>query len=128
MTADQVVPYLGLRWEAGARGPDAFDCWGLLLAVRAAHFGGGVPDTAFGDAARELYTEKMRSGSWEVVPTPTHGDGVLMREGDQPHVGIYLDIDGGGILHCEQGRGVVFTDLRSLRVMGYVPKWYRIHG
>jgi len=128
MTADQVIPYLGRPWAAGARGPAAYDCWGLLKAVREAHFGGGIPDTVLGDPARDLYAEKMRSGAWEIVATPAHGDGVLMREGDQPHVGIYLDLDGGGILHCEEGRGVVFDDLRSLRLMGYVPKYYRIHG
>lgn len=33
-----VLPYIGLPYEKGARGPDAWDCWGLLLKVHAEQF------------------------------------------------------------------------------------------
>lgn len=129
MTAQEVNRYIGLPWVYGARGPMEYDCWGLLKAVRDAHFGGGIPDTPLGDAARDLYSEKLRSRDWEIVDTPSHGDGVLLREGDEPHVGVYLDLDGGGVLHAQDGTGVVFTSIRDLRLIGYsYPKFYRIHA
>lgn len=129
MTPDQANAYIGCSWVMGGRGPDAFDCWGLLKEIRDIHFGGGIPEVAFGDAARDLYGTKMRSGDWELVAAPKHGDGVLLRDGDDPHVGIYLDFDGGGVLHAQEGSGVVFTGMRELRFLGYShAKFYRIHA
>lgn len=129
MTADDANRYIGLAWELGARGPLAYDCWGLLLHCRAQYFGGGIPDVAFGDAARQMYAHKMRSGEWEIVPMPEHGDGVLLRDGNDPHVGVYLDLDGGGVLHAMEGHGVVFSAMRDLNFLGYArPTFYRIHA
>lgn len=39
MTAPWVEQYLGLAYEDGARGPDRFDCWGLVREARHAHCG-----------------------------------------------------------------------------------------
>jgi len=129
MTPQQADQYINLPWQAGAKGPDAYDCWGLLQEVRNRYFGVSVPDVRFGDAARDLYEQKLRNGDWEIVPIPAHGDGVLLRDGNHPHVGVYLDIDGGGILHALEGVGVTFTRLSQLRMMGFSnPKFYRIHG
>lgn len=129
MTPADVNRYIGLAWESGARGPQAFDCWGLLMDVRERYFGGGIPETPFGEATLQMYEDKMRSGQWEIVSAPSHGDGVLLREESQPHVGIYLDFDGGGILHALRGAGVIYTELRELRLLGFAnPKYYRIHG
>ena len=36
--------YIGRSWYAGERGPDAFDCWGLLLAIQRDHFGRDLPE------------------------------------------------------------------------------------
>ncbi|MEI2416223.1 NlpC/P60 family protein [Orrella sp. JC864] len=129
MTADDANRYIGLPWRFGARGPDAYDCWGLLHECRARHFGGGVPDTVLGQAAKRLYSRKLKSGEWEVVDLPAHGDGVLLRAGNDPHVGIYLDLDGGGVLHALEGCGVVFTPMRGLVSLGYSnPKFHRFHA
>ncbi len=62
MTSDDVNRYIGLAWQFGARGPGAYDCWGLLRECREHYFGGGIPDTVFGEQARALYAEKMRTG------------------------------------------------------------------
>jgi len=127
MTADDVNRYIGLPWKLGARGPDAYDCWGLLQHCRAVYFTGGIPDVEFGDPARAMYADKMRSGQWQIVPVPEHGDGVLLRDGNDPHVGLHLNLDGGGVLHALEGRGVVFTTLSSLKPLGFGrPTFYRI--
>jgi len=36
--------FIGRPWHAGARGPDAFDCWGLFLAIQREHFGRDLPE------------------------------------------------------------------------------------
>ncbi|MBW4789115.1 C40 family peptidase [Alcaligenes faecalis subsp. faecalis] len=129
MTADDANQYIGLPWRLGARGPSEYDCRGLLVHCRSTYFGGGIPDFELGDAARDLYAHKMRSGEWQIVAIPEHGDGVLLRDGNDPHVGIYLDLDGGGVLHALEGKGVVFTALRDLNFLGFArPTFYRIHA
>lgn len=129
MTPQQAGHYIGTPWVLGAEGPEAYDCWGLLRHVEREYFNVDMPQiTSFEmvDAA-SMFQEKVESGAWVQNAFPQHGDGALLREGNEPHVGIYLDIDGGGILQSIRGVGVVFTPLRNLRTMGYSRvKYYRL--
>ncbi|MFM0326078.1 NlpC/P60 family protein [Caballeronia glebae] len=129
MKPSDINRYVGLAWRAGARGPDAFDCWGLLRHVQGKHFGIALPDIpAFGEVARDMHEERMSSHAWEIAPEPAHGMGVLMRGGDDPHVGVWLDCDGGGVLHAMERVGVVWTPRQSLRLLGLSRlKYYRFH-
>ncbi|WP_081080567.1 NlpC/P60 family protein [Burkholderia cepacia] len=126
MTADEINRYVGRPWVAGARGPDAFDCWGLLSWVQREHFGVVLPERSLDpDAMRDRYREYVEAGRWRIAPRPVHGCGVLLRGGDQPHVGVYLKNDGGGVLHASEGVGVVFTLKRYLAEAGYArATWY----
>ena len=127
MTATEVNGYIGLPWVEGGRGPDSFDCWGLLSWVQARYFGRVLPELpCMPDATRDLYKTQMESGAWSIIDRPIHGCGVLLRGGDRPHVGVYLDLDGGGVLHAQEGAGVVFTAKQQLRMVGYGrASWYR---
>ena len=101
--------YVGLPWVAYARGPEAFDCWGLVLDVLSKHFDIELPQYlgVFTDDAVGM-THAMKSGL-ELnlafpVTEPVHGCIAccyLLINGESllRHVGIYLDIDGGGILN-----------------------------
>lgn len=45
---------------------------------------------------------------------------VILTQNKYPcHVGIYADIDGGGVLHNMQGVGVVFQKLPELKMNGW---------
>lgn len=126
MTADEANCYIDLPWVSGGRGPDNFDCWGLLLWVQRKHFGIHLPEREGSpDEMRALYREELQAGRWLITPRPLHGCGVLLRAGDRPHVGVYLQHDGGGVLHATEGVGVIFTPRQFLRPMGY-PRvtWY----
>lgn len=127
MNAIEANAYIGRPWIDGARGPDAFDCWGLLRWIEDKHFGLMLPDLpALPDETRNLYREQIETGAWTVIDQPVHGSGALLRGGDRPHVGVFLDIDGGGVLHAQEGVGVMFTAKQQLRMMGYPrASWYR---
>lgn len=129
MTPGDINRYIGLSWAAGARGPDAFDCWGLLREVQARQFGKSIPDMPeFGAVARDMYDERMNSREWVIVDKPFHGAGVLMRGGDDPHVGIWLDLEGGGVLHSMERVGVIWSPRATLRMLGFSRlKFYRFH-
>jgi hypothetical protein len=75
-----------------------------------------------------MYQERMTSHAWEIICAPEHGAGVLMRGGDDPHVGIWLECDGGGVLHAMERVGVIWTPRQTLRLIGFSRlKYYRFH-
>ncbi|SDV49829.1 NlpC/P60 family protein [Chitinasiproducens palmae] len=120
MNASDAAQYIGKRWEAGARGPDAWDCWGLLLHVQREHFGLALPELPGTEMqTRAVYQGKLVTGEWELIDRPEHGAGALLRGGREPHVGVWLAIEGGGVLHALEGFGVIWTPGRDLRRLGY---------
>jgi cell wall-associated NlpC family hydrolase len=128
MTFSEANRYIGLPWVDGGKGPDCFDCWGLLRWVQLHHFGVSLPDLPMlPDVRRDLYREQMDSGKWQIIERPVHGCGVLLRGGDRPHVGVYLCLDAGGVLHAQEGAGVIFTERANLKKVGYPrASWYSL--
>jgi cell wall-associated NlpC family hydrolase len=123
--------YIGLPWANGAQGPDAFDCWALVRHVQREHYGRELPiigvdadDLAAVGAAFAGHPERAR---WQRVDAPQDGDCVLTHRGAQlDHVGVYLDLDGGRVLHAVRGSGVVCTALPVLQRLGWHPvEFYR---
>lgn len=116
--------YLGRPWVNGAQGPDAFDCWSFFRHIQSTHFGIDVPIYAidannFRAVAETILAADERS-AWISVPLPTEGCAVLMAHAKYPsHVGVWLDVDGGGVLHCVRGEGVVFSSISSLKTCGW---------
>lgn len=127
MNAIDVNRYIGLPWVSGGSGPAAFDCWGLLSWVQLHHFGICLPSLpSEADDRRRLYQAQIDTRAWQIEPAPFHGCGVLLRGGDRPHVGVYLQLDAGGVLHAQDGIGVVFTERANLKRVGYPrASWYR---
>lgn len=112
--------YLGRPWVRGARGPEAFDCWGLVRAVQAEIYGRVCPDVDIDGldvaAVARAFQHHPERARWRAVEDAAEGDCVLMAHARYPsHVGVWLDVDGGGVLHCLRHAGVVFSSLQSLR-------------
>lgn len=131
MSSDDITNYiLNYRYGENACGENGlFNCWGLLRDIQMRFFGIDLPMTSLGDPLADLYSNKMKSGLWQIVDEPFHGCGVLMRAGSDPHCGVWLDFDGGGVLHCERGNGVLWQNNQSLRMSGYGNlKFYRFHN
>jgi len=120
MTPAEIRAYVGKPYQLGADGPDAYDCRGLVCQVLREHFGREVPALPVGPQLGDVWASNMASGTWETVQTPAHGDAVVLRGGADPHVGIYLNSAGPGVLHASEGaRQVVWTPVDRLRMLGF---------
>lgn len=119
-----VSSVIGIPYQVGAMGPDKYDCWGLVRFIEKELFDRELqiivpPD---GKNPRELVKfikEHTEHQNWEKIENPIHGCIVEMSNSNHPHhIGVYLDIDGGGILHCCVA-GVAFDSLFNLKSAGW---------
>ena len=114
----------GIRWHARPDGARRHHCWSFVRLLLARHYGIVVPE-AFVNAADAAAVNAAFAGSgikagFMPVPAPQDGDVVLMSgNGRATHCGLYLDVDGGRVLHCERGVGVTIDSLASLAVNGW---------
>ena len=125
MSYDWINDYIGIPYECNARGPNAYDCFGLCVAVYKNQLGVDVPDWKVDDTAAKTamraitgaVAEEMESGRAEQVTEPQDFDiVVLVRHGLAHHVGIYI---AGGVLHTRQGgSGAVFEPVTNFEQAG----------
>lgn len=129
--ADTLCAFLGKPWLANARGPEAFDCWHLAVAVQAALYSRRLPDIAVPvDPSWAWMIESIRDhperASWqETRPSPvglvtaTDGAVVLMARRDRPaHIGVWLAPE-RVIIHADPRFGVVCDSPLDLRTKGW---------
>lgn len=96
-------------------------------------FGIEVPEYAidandFKKTATEFANSTERA-AWLPAIVPSLGCAVLMAHCKFPsHVGVWLDADGGGVLHCVRGEGVVFSTLAHLKNSGWGRVEYYQHA
>jgi len=111
-----------LPWQAGAQGPDAYDCMGFFRMIQGRHFGIQVPaiiapDYEDPNALAALFKTHEERGRWARIAKPAHGCAVLVHS--PMHIGTWLAVDGGGVLHCVRGAGVIFTRDSAWTVSGF---------
>ena len=127
----EFVKYIGIPWEPGAQGPDSYDCMAFFKFIQKEHFGICVPqiiapDYNDGEALADMFSTDPERKKWVKVPKPFHGCGTLVHR--PLHIGVWLNIDGGGVLHCSRGIGVIFTQDSSWHMSGYGRKEYFRHA
>ena len=119
---------IGRPWLRGAAGPDAFDCWGLVRHCYATRWGVALPPiepaTYSAHGTTRAVIAEQRAGRFAPAEgAPREGDVVLMSQARRPHhVGLWLEVDGGGVLHSVEGAGVGWQRLPDLKAAG----WHRI--
>lgn len=116
------------HWAAHYIG-EAYDrqenhCWSFCRRVWHDRFGFDVPavpdDIGALRAVAQAFRDHDERRLWTAVEVPAEGDAVLMAHSRYPtHVGIWVDADGGGVLHCQEGCGVVFSSRASLAKNGW---------
>lgn len=121
MTPAQVNAYCGKPYKLGAMGPNEFDCRGLMVHIERTYYAHNLPNLPDGEAMRSMYAKRLESGIWQLVDTPKDGDGAILRGGDMPHVGVYLELTPTekGVIHSLEGVGVIFTHKHRLRTLGF---------
>lgn len=122
--------YIGIPWKAGAQGPDAFDCMAFFRHVQKHEFGLDIPAIIAPDyedhyAIADLFNTHPERQKWPRIPKPVHGCAVIIHR--PLHVGTWLDVDGGGVLHCARGCGVIFTHDSSWALSGFGRREYFKH-
>ena len=134
MSGHWAQQYLGRPWAPGAAGPDRFDCWGLFRHVQRTHYGRDLPEILVDPlsvlSCVRAIDDQQHSGLWQEVEHPQDGDAVVMAQGRIPtHIGIWIDVDGGRVLHAQQGAGVIASSPQALTSMGWTHRrYYRYAG
>lgn len=104
--------------------PAGLHCWQLVRACQEAVFGRALPPVLVAPERRRELVGMMQLRhaypGWGEVPEPAHGAVVFMtRHGHDLsraacHAGVWLDLDGGGVLHTDDPHGVVFDAIPVL--------------
>lgn len=115
---------VGLPWRKDAAGPDAFDCWGLAHVCQREVFGRELPLAAHDPADIMAVLKRIAAGDasvdWREVKQPRHGDVVTLRSASHPrHIGVWLALDQGKLLHAVENGGVMFQPRTALELLGW---------
>ncbi|OFE11374.1 hypothetical protein PHACT_12515 [Pseudohongiella acticola] len=124
MKYSYIRDYMGARFRHDAYGEDGcFDCYGLVWHIAKHH--GGIELPRFDDYAGQLarinaaIDGAVLSSDWREVSAPQDFDAVVMRRaGEAYHVGCWLGVDDGKVLHATP-QGVLCNDLAGLRRMNF---------
>lgn len=115
--------YIGRPWVSGGAGPEAYDCYGLVRAVYRDRLGIDVPLVDYDALSLMSCAHAFRHvdyGRYDRVESPRELDVVQMSQAVRPHhVGLWLEIDGGGVLASVEPFGVVFQNRAALRLAGW---------
>lgn len=123
-----VCGLVGKPFQWNARGPDAYDCWGLVITARQA-VGLDTPNAwsewllseseagVNGKESCMLMEAQIERPVWLRVDNPTPGDIVVMSTHKLiHHVGLYTPF---GVLNTTRQMGVTVDTLFRLRDLGY---------
>ena len=122
--------FFGRPYVDGARGPEAFDCWGLALAVRAEL---GLPElpadplAVRGNGPAIAGQFRQVTGQLESTERPEPGSLAAVFKGPLfVHVGVVVAADGRlWALETNPGTGVVMRTLADFQAAYYKVIYYR---
>lgn len=121
---------IGRPYKVGAQGPEVFDCWSLTRHVQRHLYGRELPafqapDDAGLQAIAGFIAGHPERRRWRPVPCAIDGALVSMfRMGIGHHIGTFLDLDGGLVLHALPACGVTVDE--PFRLMAPPDCWTRL--
>jgi cell wall-associated NlpC family hydrolase len=143
MTASWVDGYLRTPYVLGGDGIEGCDCWGLFRLIQSNQFGREIPalpdidgfdisidPTLKGSLTNMKVVGQERRTHWAEVLEPMEGDAVMMSHSRYPsHVGVWVELRGGAVLHCTQGAGVTLQRPLDLAANYFsIKRYYRYVG
>lgn len=116
--------YVGKAHQHGGRGPEVFDCWGLLKWIYMHRYGIALPDLPGISSKQAIAISKQINKSveeeWFPVEKPFDGCAVALAQvRSYHHVGIWIDADGGKVLHCYDDQRVIVDTVKQLQLKGF---------
>ena len=118
--------YIGRAWR-----PD-YHCWSLVQAVYDERLQQRLPDMQYDAhslfaAIRAFGTQQGEYAQWQPVTEPQELDAVVMAVANRPrHIGLWVALGDGYILHNIEQRGVVLSALDELKLLNFkVYAYYR---
>lgn len=125
--------YVGIPWEQGGTGPHAYNCWNFVRHIQRTHFGRDLPRVEVKEDRPIGFVRQLKRHSerrhWIEVQHPLEGDCVEMGAGKSvTHIGVWVDENGGGILHCVAWMGVVFSSRFVMRADWPILRFWRWQG
>lgn len=125
---------IGLPYAvAGCDPGEGFNCWSFVRYVQYRFYGRTLPEIPnsehYADIVRTFRDHPERE-RWDITGQPHDGDLVLLSRRNHPcHIGIFLNVDGGGILHCASQVGVEFAKLSAVAFGGWhINGFFRFNG
>lgn len=121
--------YLGIPWQAGEH-----ECGDFFRRVQRERFGRPIEpyevDALDIRACMRRLSDHPDNARWVLVDAPAEGDAVKLGYGKHAsHIGVWVEADGGGVLHCPEGFASVFEPLDKLRLCGWqLIEFYRYAG
>lgn len=125
--------FVGLPYREGARGPDAYDCYGLVAAVLKAARGVELPDWYQGGPGAQAASRAISaalegevSGGRSVrVECPADYDVAIVGSRLRPHhVGVVIE---GGVLHASKPFGSTWHPIDRFARLYPHTEFYRWH-
>lgn len=122
--------YLTCEYEDGARGPDKFDCWGLVRHVLHSHLGGRLMPSwgHVRNTMPRLFTRAYKAEAADMVECgPCVGAiAAVFRGALMIHVGIVIEVEGRlRVLEINESTGVRMKLVKDFESPYYKVKYYR---
>lgn len=115
---------LGREYE-----PKGLHCWELVRQYQQVVMKRDLPIILVAPERRAELVGMMELrktyADWVEVPEPVHGAVVFMTKNGHEvsraacHAGVWLDLDNGGILHTDEGHGVVFETMLQIKLRNW---------
>ena len=137
MTITDIMHYMAAPYTTGGGSiEEGFDCWTLLKDIYKHQLNVEIPDLPHINindvySLRENITnEKAIRSDWLLLDSPVNLCAVAMSKFNRcvHHVGVFIDIDGGKVLHTSPGIGVSFVKLNIIKKDFKTVKYYGLRN
>lgn len=123
--------YIGKPWAPDGFGPEVFSCWGLIRWIYRERYDIDLPEfpiiTDPFEIARAM-RHQQNIGDWFPIAKPLDGCVVGMSSHQSfHHVGLYIEADGGMVLHACEGKGTICQSIHNLPAHGWNRVAYYLH-
>lgn len=130
---NKILKYINLKWESGATGPDKFDCQGLVVDIQKNIYNKTMPNVKVNaDSLLSVVKAISKNKVWDrfkKIDKCEDGCIVKMFTAQEPnHIGVYINIDGGGVIHSLTNVGVVWDKMFVLKKTYAQIEYWRFIG